>query len=68
MLFSNKKANLLVAQERQSRFIFAAKQPDPRVLQQNSIAGSQAAAAPNIDPGQFRVTGWVKSGCQNFFL
>ena len=30
MLFSNKKANLLVAQERQSRFIFAAKQPDKK--------------------------------------
>ena len=30
MLFSNKKTNLLVAQERVSRFIFVAKQPDKR--------------------------------------
>ena len=32
MMFGNKKDNLLVAQERHSRFIFIAKQPDKKAL------------------------------------
>jgi transposase, IS30 family len=47
MLFSNKKDNLLVAQERFSRFIFVAKQPDKRAARVAARLKSWFARLPS---------------------
>lgn len=46
MIFSDKKANLLVAQERFSRFIFVAKQPDKRAARVAAKLKSWFAGLP----------------------